>query len=575
MVRRTGDRVVAGVAAAVGRRYGIDPVLVRILFAVTTFAAGLGALAYLVLWVALPLVAAPAPPQVAGVRQQGPWVWLGAIAITIGAVIALGELPAPRILVPVALITVGIALWQRPGGSGTAPGQLDYATAGPMPATTSGPTPPASRSTAIPASWQPPPVPGRRGTAATTMMATGAGSGGVATSTLDRPAGAGPTGAGPTATPAEPDWEPTPDLRWWVPPTPRPRPSWLGPITIAVALVVTGVVALLGRGELLAPTGADLMAVALFVLAGGMVVGAFRGRAKWLALPALALSGVLVLAQGVAGLGIVLTPTAGTRTLEPVTLEEPISLRHGFGEVVLDLTETDLEGGQPIDVELIAGQVQVIVPEDAQVELRAGLGVGAVVVVDDASLDDEGVPIVEREQLASGDRLEVDRTLSPDGPVGNVVVLDVGIGAGELEVFRGDDAYSVWRQDVADEFGFGSFGPTGDDGGFTLEFDLGEGGTATIESQDDFRGFEDATTWFHVEGCPGSDVDDDLLAECLDRVAPVVPSLDGGSHSLPEEFFLEECGVDRVLDDPERLLEPCLRLVLSPDATDTPSEGER
>jgi phage shock protein PspC (stress-responsive transcriptional regulator) len=52
--RRGGDRKVAGVAAAIGRRYTIDPVLVRVGFVVTTVYSGVGVLLYLVGWLLLP-----------------------------------------------------------------------------------------------------------------------------------------------------------------------------------------------------------------------------------------------------------------------------------------------------------------------------------------------------------------------------------------------------------------------------------------------------------------------------------------------------------------------------------------
>jgi phage shock protein PspC (stress-responsive transcriptional regulator) len=48
------DRWVAGVAAAVARRYGVDPLVVRIGFAVACLAGGLGVLLYGLGWMLLP-----------------------------------------------------------------------------------------------------------------------------------------------------------------------------------------------------------------------------------------------------------------------------------------------------------------------------------------------------------------------------------------------------------------------------------------------------------------------------------------------------------------------------------------
>ena len=52
--RRRDDRKIAGVAAAIGRRYRIDPVLVRVAFVVTTIFGGVGILLYLLGWLLLP-----------------------------------------------------------------------------------------------------------------------------------------------------------------------------------------------------------------------------------------------------------------------------------------------------------------------------------------------------------------------------------------------------------------------------------------------------------------------------------------------------------------------------------------
>ncbi|MGH3592345.1 MAG: PspC domain-containing protein, partial [Pseudonocardiaceae bacterium] len=58
--RRTDDRKVAGVAAAIGRRYAIDPVLVRVAFVVATVFGGSGVLLYLLGWLLLPAEGDPA-----------------------------------------------------------------------------------------------------------------------------------------------------------------------------------------------------------------------------------------------------------------------------------------------------------------------------------------------------------------------------------------------------------------------------------------------------------------------------------------------------------------------------------
>src|SRR5918994_3418875 len=55
LVRRSrSERVVAGVCGGIGRYLGIDPVLLRIAFIILALANGLGVIAYVVAWVAIP-----------------------------------------------------------------------------------------------------------------------------------------------------------------------------------------------------------------------------------------------------------------------------------------------------------------------------------------------------------------------------------------------------------------------------------------------------------------------------------------------------------------------------------------
>jgi phage shock protein C len=60
--RPTTDRIIAGVASGVGRYFNVDPVLVRVIFAVATvLTAGLALLAYPVMWFLMPEEPADAP----------------------------------------------------------------------------------------------------------------------------------------------------------------------------------------------------------------------------------------------------------------------------------------------------------------------------------------------------------------------------------------------------------------------------------------------------------------------------------------------------------------------------------
>jgi signal transduction histidine kinase len=99
-------RVVAGVCAGLGRALGVDPTLVRLLFAMLTLAAGMGIVLYLAAWLLMP---ARAGEGVSGARTA-----LGVATIALACVTALAGLGLPAFVVfGAALIVVGLAFWWR------------------------------------------------------------------------------------------------------------------------------------------------------------------------------------------------------------------------------------------------------------------------------------------------------------------------------------------------------------------------------------------------------------------------------------------------------------------------------
>jgi phage shock protein PspC (stress-responsive transcriptional regulator) len=54
LARSQTDRVIAGVAGGIARRFGISSTLVRLAWVASVFFGGFGVLLYLVLWIALP-----------------------------------------------------------------------------------------------------------------------------------------------------------------------------------------------------------------------------------------------------------------------------------------------------------------------------------------------------------------------------------------------------------------------------------------------------------------------------------------------------------------------------------------
>lgn len=54
LYRSYKDRILGGVCGGLGRYFDVDPVLVRVIWAVLFFAGGLGFLAYILAWIIVP-----------------------------------------------------------------------------------------------------------------------------------------------------------------------------------------------------------------------------------------------------------------------------------------------------------------------------------------------------------------------------------------------------------------------------------------------------------------------------------------------------------------------------------------
>src|SRR6476646_9990970 len=99
------ERVIAGVCAGIAQTLGVDPTLVRLVFALLALAGGAGILLYLALWA-----------WTAGKR-----VWAAALLAFVSGVALLGALGlSDRAVLGIALIAGGLALPWRHGGSGLA-----------------------------------------------------------------------------------------------------------------------------------------------------------------------------------------------------------------------------------------------------------------------------------------------------------------------------------------------------------------------------------------------------------------------------------------------------------------------
>jgi phage shock protein C len=106
LYRSRKQRVLAGVCGGLGEYFDVDPVFVRILTVILTFAHGIGLIAYLVAWIAMPkapmMPASPEQPESPGDTpveiqpQREPSAWRiylpGLIFILVGTVFLMDHL---------------------------------------------------------------------------------------------------------------------------------------------------------------------------------------------------------------------------------------------------------------------------------------------------------------------------------------------------------------------------------------------------------------------------------------------------------------------------------------------------
>ena len=239
-----------------------------------------------------------------------------------------------------------------------------------------------------------------------------------------------------------PAWDPlgVAPFAWDLPePGPEPVPpapprSTLTPVTLAVALVVAGMV---GVVTLTAPGVLPASAVpgaALAVVGIGLLVGAFRRAGRWLIPFAVLLAmvtGVTSLLGGALGPdGWAVRGGFGPIAESPTTAAQLApDYRRGTGSIDLDLTRLDLtpapgaEGPVRSRAEVGAGAISVRVPENADVRVRGSAGFG------DVTIDGQS-------RTGQDSNLTVTDP-GPDGPGGRVLELDLRAEMGAVEVQRG------------------------------------------------------------------------------------------------------------------------------------------
>ncbi|MGH3853049.1 MAG: PspC domain-containing protein [Pseudonocardiaceae bacterium] len=372
--RRADDRKIAGVAAAIGRRYAIDPVLVRVALVVAALFSGVGVLLYLLGWLLLPTEHDQA------VSGSVVWRGRGSMSAALTIVLVLFLMPATRAVFdgrPSGVLALAVAigalvlLHRTRAALGELPGSPPAAqTPSPAPNTTADaaerPTPPA---------WD-------------------------------------PLGVAPFA--------------WDLPEPPSPAPttplrgarSKVTPITLGLTLLTGG----LAMAFWPAISAAQIAALLLGVVGLGLLLGSFLQGGRGLiliAVPLALLTGVLQ-AIPVSDLKI------GNRYWDPPTTAQ-VQGHYGdaLGNGRLDLTGLRLTNGQTVrtSVSVGIGETRVILPPnvDAQVSCQTQLG---------------GVNCLGRPGRGHPSRATVTDPGSA-GPVNGKIILDVRSGVGQVHVERG------------------------------------------------------------------------------------------------------------------------------------------
>ena len=435
LMRSRTDKQIGGVAGGIGRYFGVDPVLIRVGFVLLALAGGGGFALYAVCWLLLPEDdgTQTVPSERMSFSDTPVWARVGLIA---GGVLLISTRifdGGSSFWWGVLLIGAGVLLFRdderrqsraeeewpsRPHA------QAGSSSTGPAPSTAHPGSPAGGTPSAGAGADEPK---GRSSYASSAAETDDLGAPGVATEheqTWDASSWA----------PA--NWE-TDDLTSLPPPEPWPvqtsgatavhpvrRHSVLGRLTVAVAAMVVGSAAFVDRLG-----GTDLnamraLSLALLVVGIGCLVGSVAGRGRGLIGLGLLLTPMLVFSSTVS------VPAAefGDMTVRPATvsqLADPIEL--GVGDLLVDLRGLETSASSvPVEVRQGAGQLEILLPAGAGVDLDARVAAGEI------RIEDAGAETFRAE---SG--LDVTSSYGTSAEPGQpVYALDVELGAGEILLQR-------------------------------------------------------------------------------------------------------------------------------------------
>jgi phage shock protein PspC (stress-responsive transcriptional regulator) len=410
LTRSRSDRMLAGVAGGIARKYDFDAALVRLAFVVITILSfGTAVVAYIVAWLVVPEADADEPALTTAVRhaRRRPLdrrFWIGAVLVVAGANALADQYgfhfgPFSRVFWPMVLIGGGAAVLllrdrdhrEHPSGPGSG------ATVEPVTA------PAAPTDPAAPPTGDPDPV------------------------TSDAPGGADATFASvPDDPPPPPPSAYPPSLPWPEAPPPRPprvrrERSMLGRLTWSALLIVAGGAWLIDLTGLANVDVRVAFAVELGVVGVALLVGAWFGRSRGLIATGLLLT---LFAGTLSAIDVPMRGDIGEHIVHPAAIGQLDGrYRLAVGHLELDLTGTRLDGTRhKVELTDAIGFIEVLVPANARVEIKARSDVGAVRVL--------GRPEI------SGTHSHIDVVDDPPGSTGPRILIDAHVGFGAIKVAR-------------------------------------------------------------------------------------------------------------------------------------------
>lgn len=372
-VRTPDEAKIAGVCGGFGRRYGVDPVLIRVAFVIAALWGGAGVFLYALMWLLL--------------RSSGDEVSSGE------ALLGKGRASGSKAM---AVVLVVVVLLSAPTIGGSGGGVLVSAGFLMVLAMLAGWYGLHRRTPTPPAGWAEvssvPPSSARAGSHADAAHPGPHRAAGPWTVADRQEPGSGPDA--PFGPPVPPSWDPlgAAPFAWDLPdpgaagrPAPRPRGprSRLTTVTLGLAIiaaaVATGVSVLLNVPWIDAPVVA---AIALAVVAGGLLVGAVTRRGHGLLVVAGPLAGFVLLSS------LVQVPEGGWEAVgeKRVEISEADQLAapvvHELGSIVVDMRALELDADRTFSISNNVGAVRVQLPEDLHVDLTCRADIGSVACPD-------------------------------------------------------------------------------------------------------------------------------------------------------------------------------------------------